>query len=307
MQKLKIFFQSQQHFALMHTCASASEHSLSSKRDEISYEKASLSLLPTTTRAWWERCAATRADTHSPFFPHFRSYGKHESAEQSEAGAGEVPSLVSELGRAKLATACCLGEDRILLTSLRFFTIFLCRKDPFLMGRPRRLKPQEVAGPQSLYERHHQMIRLALVGRTQREIADILGCTQTTVSLVLNGELAREQLAVLKTAADTKAVDIARMLQEEAPKCLELLKQIRDNDTESLGEVAPLSLRMNAAESLLDRGGTSRVQNIRALVGHAIVTEDVLADIKQKAADAKNLAKAAGALVVDFSAQNAAI
>jgi len=140
------------------------------------------------------------------------------------------------------------------------------------------------------------MLRLALIGYQTSEIAEILGVSSQNVSDVLCSPLAMEQLEIMKAVADTKAIDIARLLQEEAPKCLELLKKIRAGETLD-GERPTLKLRMEAAESLLDRQGTSKIQNIRGMIGHAIVTEEVLQDIKEKAAAAKRAAKKDGNVI----------
>jgi len=164
------------------------------------------------------------------------------------------------------------------------------------VGRIRRKREHRQYSVQALHERHHQMLRLALIGHQTSEIAEILGVTPQNVSDVLNSPLAAEQLSVMKVAADTKAIDIARMLQEEAPKCLELLKQIREGK-ELSGERPTLKLRMEAAESLLDRQGTSKIQNIRGLVGHAIVTDEVLQEIKEKATAAKRAAQRDGNVI----------
>jgi predicted transcriptional regulator len=164
------------------------------------------------------------------------------------------------------------------------------------VGRIRRKREHRHYNVQALHERHHQMLRLALIGHQTSEIAAILGVTPQNVSDVLSSPLAAEQLSVMKVAADTKAVDIARMLQEEAPKCLELLKQIREGQ-ELSGERPTLKLRMEAAESLLDRQGTSKIQNIRGLIGHTLVTDEVLQEIKEKATAAKRAAQHDGNVI----------
>lgn len=167
------------------------------------------------------------------------------------------------------------------------------------MGRlPREHRHYQV---QALQERHHQMLRLALLGKTSSQIAEILGITPKNVSDVLNSPLSRDKLAVMRVAADCKSIDIAHFLMEEAPKSLEFLKKVRDGSPEivsALGEAPqiPLAQRMHAAESLLDRHGTSRIQNIHALVGTAVITDEILADIKRKAAEARERVRSSGAL-----------
>lgn len=170
------------------------------------------------------------------------------------------------------------------------------------MGRLRKPPSERYYNVQALQERHHQMIRLSLLGKQPSEIAEILGVTKDNVCQVLGSQLAQDKLAVLRVATDCKSVDIAHFLAEEAPKCLELLRQARDGDKKlvaALDETPQISLkeRLHAAESLLDRHGTSRIQNIRGLVGHAVITDDLLEEIKQKAAEAKERARCAGNLV----------
>ena len=170
------------------------------------------------------------------------------------------------------------------------------------MGRLRKPPSERYYNVQALQERHHQMIRLSLLGKQPTEIAEILGVTKENVCQVLGSQLAQDKLSVMRVAADCKSVDIAHFLTEEAPKCLELLRQVREGSRElvtALDETPqiPLAQRMHAAESLLDRHGLSRIQNIRGIIGHAVVTDDILEEIKQKANEAKERARSAGNLV----------
>ena len=56
--------------------------------------------------------------------------------------------------------------------------------------------------PKQLNEKHHEILRLAMLGYSNVEIAQRLSCTPATVSIVRNSGLGRHQASLLKAEAD---------------------------------------------------------------------------------------------------------
>jgi len=152
---------------------------------------------------------------------------------------------------------------------------------------------------QHLWQKHHEIKRLKLLGMGNIEIARALNCTPQNISDISNSPIFQAELQILATARDSASVDVARAIISEGPKSLELLSQIRDNKID--GEHAPLVLRAKVAADLLDRNPrTAKARNISGSILHGhIVQGEVLSRIKQRAIAARESAVNDGAVIVD--------
>lgn len=153
-----------------------------------------------------------------------------------------------------------------------------------ITGRP---KGPRSKGTQRYYEvtdiwdRHHEMIRLMVLGWGNQEIASALGVTPQNVSDVRNSGIVRDRIAVLEAARDAATIDIAREIQEEAGASLNLLRDIRAGRIE-----ASIGLRASIAKDLLDRAGYSPVKKIQGEIINAHLTREDLEEIKKRARSA---------------------
>jgi hypothetical protein len=143
---------------------------------------------------------------------------------------------------------------------------------------------------QHLWDNHREMLRLIALGHGNKDIAEIVGCTPATVCNVRNSPICRQHLEVLQTARDSKTVDVAHVLLEDAPKSLKLLQEIRDGE-----HGAATSTRAVVAQDLLSRAGFPKITKVEGNMTHGIVTEEVLARVK---------ARRAGAVEADFSEES---
>ena len=131
-----------------------------------------------------------------------------------------------------------------------------------------------------LWAKHHEITRQVVLGRTNVEIAEVVGCTPQTVSNVRNSPLAQERIAELGVARDANAVSISQRIEEFAPIALQVLEDIITGQMDG----ASVALRARAASGHLARAGYGEVQKVHAL--HAHVNSDDISRIKQRALNA---------------------
>lgn len=120
----------------------------------------------------------------------------------------------------------------------------------------RRTDTPRAYEPKTLNARHHEILRLSLLGFSNKEIADKLGCTPATVSNTLNSGLGREHSAILRAEADASALETAKRIREISPKAIELIERLITDDE------APANVRLRAAQDALDRAGFAPVKNV---------------------------------------------
>jgi len=147
------------------------------------------------------------------------------------------------------------------------------RKDP--NGR----RQYEVS---KLWDKHHEIIRLIVLGFGNKEIAELVGIGHHMVSVIRNSEIPQRHIKVLQAARDSKCVDVSRALLEDAPKSLQLLMDVRDGE-----EAADIRLRASVAQDLLSRAGYGKVQKVQGAVVHGVVSEETLARVKARRAGAE--------------------
>lgn len=144
--------------------------------------------------------------------------------------------------------------------------------------------------PVKMSDRHHRIMRLHLLGYSGREIAVMLGMSESRVSIVLNSNLGRCQAAIMRAEADTSAIETARRIREVAPKALQVIEDILADDS------VPSSVRLRAAQDALDRAGHGAVKKLDVRSTSVSLSSDELEDIKSAA-----LARAkANGLIVDM-------
>ena len=134
-----------------------------------------------------------------------------------------------------------------------------------------------------MFQRHHEMARLVMLGFSNGEIAAALNCTPQNVSDCRNSPIFQSKLAFLSGNRDEAAIDVAKSLRDEAPASLKLLVSARDS------EDVDLKLRTVLARDLLDRAGYSKVTRVEGRIahGHFVQDADHLASIKARAREAR--------------------
>ncbi len=150
-------------------------------------------------------------------------------------------------------------------------------KDPHLYdGRFVEERKYDIA---QVWESHHEILRLLVLGWNNVRIAEELHITAQTVSNVRNSPMAREHLAKLTGERDQETVEIHRRVQEFAPVALEVLENIIKGNTD-----ASIGLIARTAENALGRAGHGPVHKVLS-ASHTFTSGEIEA-IKERAREA---------------------
>lgn len=148
--------------------------------------------------------------------------------------------------------------------------------------------------PKQLNERHHEILRLAMLGYSNTEIAARLSCTPATVSIVRNSGLGRQQTSLLRAEADHSALETAKRIRELAPDALEAVREIMMN------EDMPANVRLSAAKDVLDRAGFAATKQVKVSSTNVHLTGDDLDSLKTIALERAQM----NGLVIDVSPED---
>jgi len=142
------------------------------------------------------------------------------------------------------------------------------------MGRhrlPQTHRPYQI---EQLWDIHHEVIRLSLIGMKPVDIANHLNITPQMVGYTLRSPLAIRQLDCLKAERDLDAIDVAKEIKNLAPKAVQVLEELLDDSLPNI--------KLAAAKDVLDRAGHAAVKVIKADVGHHF-SADEIAEIRNNA------------------------
>ena len=162
-----------------------------------------------------------------------------------------------------------------------------------LMGTRKIRNTAESGNVQSVSEKHHEAIRMLVLGYTVADIGRHLGLTPVQVSNIKSSPLVRAQLQTLLSKRDEQTVQVAVEMEKDAINSLRFLQAIRDGkaeDAEGNPIPAAIGLRASVALGLMDRAGYSPVKRIQGEVIHGHLTMDEIAAVKRKAQAARGLA-----------------
>lgn len=132
----------------------------------------------------------------------------------------------------------------------------------------------------ALRARHHEIIRLHILGYKNVDIARVLGVTPVSVSNALNSHEGQAVARLLCAARDGEAVDLSARFAEVAPKAFEFLEDTLDNEN------APIHLRSKIATELLGLAGHVKPQRLQVSGAIAHITPADLEEIKRRAVQA---------------------
>jgi hypothetical protein len=149
---------------------------------------------------------------------------------------------------------------------------------------------------QHLWEQHHRMLRLALLGLNYKDIASELGVTPQTVSNTINSSMGQKLLQEMRGAANKEAVDTASRLREMNEKALEVLTEILEDADK------PIALRAKVAMDNLSRTGFAPQINVKGTFDHRHFGPDDIERIKLFAVEA---AKRQGCLILEDQSSDA--
>jgi len=130
---------------------------------------------------------------------------------------------------------------------------------------------------QNLWERHHEILNLALLGWGPKAIADRLNCAVSTVSDTVNCDLGRQKLAIMRAARDANTIDVAKEIQRLVPQAYKIYSDILFK--EGVGENVSVALQKTTADTIVkDLAGHEAPKKML----HAHLTIDQVESLKER-------------------------
>lgn len=148
------------------------------------------------------------------------------------------------------------------------------------IGADRRFVEKRRYDIKALWEKHAEITRQVVLGRTNLAIAESIGCTPQTVSNVRNSPIAKAEINRMSEECNANVVNIARRIEEFAPVALGLLEDIIAGNMPE----ASIALRAKVASSHMSRAGYGEIHKAHVLSQH--LTRDDIERIKARALDA---------------------
>ena len=137
-----------------------------------------------------------------------------------------------------------------------------------------------------LWQRNHEILRMALIGMKAPQIADILMIHPQTVSNTINSELGRKKLSVMRSDRDEGIIDAAKEAAKMHPQCMKVYNDI-------LNGVCKSKLMKDTADTLvMDIGGHRAALKTESAALHLTLSD--IEDFKKRGLAA---ARASGMVV----------
>lgn len=143
------------------------------------------------------------------------------------------------------------------------------------MGRHRDDSLHRAYEVEQLWDVHHEIMRLSLIGLKRKDIAAQLGITEQMVGYTLRSSIVERQMDNMRASRDVQAVDISVEIKNLAPKAVEVLEDLLDCELPNI--------RLKAAADVLDRAGYAAVRTIRTDNVHVHFTPSEIEEIKKNA------------------------
>lgn len=110
-----------------------------------------------------------------------------------------------------------------------------------------------------MWESHHEISRLLLLGYNNQKIAQAIGITPQTVSNVRNDPIMKRKLALMGRARDKDAIEISDRMKELEPIAIEVFDKVMKT-------------------ALDDSDGTARIEDDKDIRRDAIASAKIIAD-----------------------------
>ena len=143
------------------------------------------------------------------------------------------------------------------------------------MGRHQLPETHKQYQIEQMWDIHHEICRLLLIGMKPVDVARHLGISPVTVSYVRRSDIVKRQMQQLAAVRDIDAIDVAVEIKNLAPRAVRVLDELLDSELPGI--------KYKAAADVLDRAGHAAVKTLRTENIHAHFTSDEIADIKKRA------------------------
>lgn len=121
------------------------------------------------------------------------------------------------------------------------------------VDRPEQVKTMDWNQPEKLKEMHHVIARLNAAGASNRFIAETVGMSESRISVIINGDLCKAQVAEIRKQLFPDFKDRVKKYAEEA---IDVVHEIMIDETNKPG------VRLSAAQDFMDRAHGRATQTI---------------------------------------------
>jgi|LGOV01.1.fsa_nt_gb DNA-binding CsgD family transcriptional regulator len=127
-----------------------------------------------------------------------------------------------------------------------------------------------------LWQRNHEILRMTLIGMSEKDIAAQLGITPATVSNTINSELGTKKLSSMREKRDEDIIDVAKEVTKLLPKALDIYDDI-------LNGRETTKLQKETADTLvMDIGGYRAPTKIHSENAHLYLTPEDVEKLKER-------------------------
>ena len=140
----------------------------------------------------------------------------------------------------------------------------------------------------NLWQRHHEILNLHVLGAKGTEIARRLNITPQSVSNVINSPLAQQKIAAMRAVRDTEVLDVRKEVQDLLPAAMDTYREVlmkKDSDPK---------LKVQVANTIvMDLAGHAAPKKVAGVVAHVMTTPEI-EELKKRGLEA---GKALGCIV----------
>jgi len=133
-----------------------------------------------------------------------------------------------------------------------------------------------------MWDQHHEIARRLVLGESNKDVAEALGCSAQMVSNVKNSPVVQDKLSILRAARDAGTIDLAREIQDLAPIALKRIKEVLETG-QVMGKEASAAVILKEANALMDREMGKAVQRVDTRGIHAHFGPEDIERIKNRA------------------------
>lgn len=134
-----------------------------------------------------------------------------------------------------------------------------------------------------MWDRHHEIARMLLLGLSGADIARQLDISEVQVSNVRNSPVVKEKLTLMQTARDVGSINLAKEIADLAPIALGRVKEALETGT-VLGKEVSAAQILKEANNVLDRDQGKAVQRVDARHLNTTLSMEDIERIKERAA-----------------------
>lgn len=145
---------------------------------------------------------------------------------------------------------------------------------------------REVLEKKTLLPKHREVLRLVVLGRSDREIAEHVGITTVSVRNIRVSEQGKRLIAILQQSRDESTMDVQKRIHDLSKDAMGVLESAVRQDGECLLDPKD---RAKLALQVLDRAGHSPVKRSEVRTTGAIASYHLLANLDQRAEEEENV------------------